>query len=257
MSKSKAVLYARFSPGAKANCQSAEAQLTQCRAYCEFHKLEVIGEFSDEWISGKTDVRPGFQDAITLTCKTKATMVVYSLSRFARSTKYALQYAEQISKAKANLASLKENLDTNTSVGRFFFTVMAALAELNREQIGERTSDAMRTYQNAGRIMGAKLPFGYKVNPDNPALMVECEHEQDIIADIILMRAEGLSFRAISKRLWLDGYIGRREPKFEMKKAERGSGRKMTKTENVLAWSVGIIGHTLVADILKRVNGSG
>lgn len=257
MSTSKAVLYARFSPGNNQSGDSAEAQLDQCRAYCKFHELEVIGEFKDEWVSGETDERPGFQEAIALTCKAKATMVVYSLSRFARCTADTLAYSEIISKAKANLASLKENLDTNTSVGRFFFTVMAALAELNREQIGERTSDAMRTYQAAGRIMGAKLPFGYKVNPDNPALMVECEREQEIVSDIILMRAEGLSFRAISKRLWLEGHIGRREPKFEMKKAERGTGRKMTKTEKVIAWSIGIIGHTLVADVLKRANGAG
>lgn len=248
----KSVLYARFSPGAKSNCQSAEAQLEQARAWCVFHKHEVIGEFSDEWISGKTDDRPGFQKAIDLTCKAKATMVFYSLSRFARSTKYALAYAERIDKAGANLVSLKEQFDTSTSVGRFFYKVLAALAELEREQIGERTSDAMKSYQNAGRRMGARLPFGYEPDPENPALMVDCEYEKEIIAEILRMAAAGYSYRGISKDLWLNGYVGRREPKFEMKKAKRGTGRKTTKTDKVLAYSTGIITPGLIGTILNR-----
>ncbi len=251
----KAVLYARFSPGAKQNCDSAEAQLDSCRKYAELHELEVIGEFKDEWVSGKNDDRPGFQAAIKLTLKQKATMIVYSLSRFARCTADALTYSEALGKAGANLASIKESFDTNTSTGRFFFTIMAATAELNREQIGERTREAMLFYQSQGRIMSSRLPYGFKRDPDNPKMMIPYEREIKIIALIQQYRDEGLSHRAISKRLWDDGVYGRRDWIFEKVKAGKGHRYKNKHTKKPIATRTGMINHKLVEKILKRAAG--
>lgn len=253
---SDAVLYARFSPGARSDCDSAEAQLDSCRTYAQFHKMEVIGEFKDEWLSGKNDDRLGFQDAIALTCKSKATMVVYSLSRFARCTADALTYSEAIGKAKANLASIKENLDTNTSVGRFFFTVMAAIAELNREQIGERTSEAMLFYQSQGRIMGKRIPYGFQRDPDNPKMMIPCGEEVEVMDLMQSYRNQGLSYRSIARRLWCDGVLGRRDCVFRMEKAPHGSGNKKRQTEEVIAHRVGMFNAKTIETILKRASQS-
>ncbi len=251
----KSVLYARFSPGNNQSGDSAETQLDQCRAYAEFHNLEVIGEFKDEWVSGKNDNRPGFQAAIKLTCKHKSTLVVYSLSRFARSTKDAIEYAEILGKAKANLASIKENLDTNTSMGRFFFTVMAAIAQLERETISERTRDAMVYYQSQGRIMGSIVPYGFKRDPENRKLMIPYEKEVENIAVMQQLRAEGLSYRDITKRLWLDGVHGRRDRIFRRVKADKGSRNKTKRTKEVIGCKIGLFNHKTVEAILKRAAG--
>lgn len=251
----KSVLYARFSPGNNQSGDSAEAQLEQCRKYAELHELEVVGEFKDEWVSGKNDDRPGFQAAIKMTCKQKATMIVYSLSRFARSTKDAIAYAEQLSKAKANLASIKENLDTNTSMGRFFFTVMAAIAQLERETISERTRDAMVYYQSQGRIMGSRVPYGFKRDPENPKMMIPSKREIRLIALIQQYRAEDLSHRSIAQRLWLDGDLGRRTLVFRKVPADRGSGNKTKETKEVIATRTGMFNHKTIEAILKRAAG--
>lgn len=251
-----AVLYARFSPGANHNGsanQSAEAQLAQCRAYCDFHTMQVIGTFADEGISGRSvDNRPGFNQAMELTCQRKAVLIVYSLSRFARSTKDAIEYAERIDKAGANLASLKEQIDTTTPVGRFTFRILAALAELEREQIAERTRDAMLYYQSQGRIMGSRIPYGFERDPDNPKRMIPCEREVEIIGLMQGYRAEGLSYRSIARRLWCEGVLGRRDCVFRMVKAGRSSGNKQRQTEEVIGRKVGMFEAKTIEAILKR-----
>ncbi len=249
----KAVLYSRFSPGARQNCQSAEAQLERCRAYCKFREFEVEAEFSDEWLSGKDTERPGFQEAMDLVCKIKGVLVVYSLSRFGRSTKDMILCLDRLEKAKAKLVSTTENIEGDDPMGRFTRTLLAAIDEMERERGAIRTSIAMRSYQAAGRRMGAKLPFGYMTDPANPALMVDCEYEKDIISEILRMSSAGYSYRHISKDLWVNGFIGRREPKFQMKQAEHGTGRKTTRTDRIIAWSIGIITPGLICTILKRV----
>jgi len=198
----QAVIYARFSPRRNADkCESVETQLERCRDYCRLHDLEIIGEYADRNMSGKrADNRPGFQEAMEMACKKKAVLVVYSLSRFARSTKDAILSVEKLSKANADLASLHEDINTASAMGRFVFRLMSALAELEREQIAERTSDAMRRHQSTGRNMsGDKTPYGWKRNPSNRALMIEDDHEQAIIQDIIQLHNEGKGPREITR----------------------------------------------------------
>ena len=87
---------------------------------------------------------------------------------------------DRLEKAKAKLVSTTENIEGDDPMGRFTRTLLAAIDEMERERGAIRTSIAMRSYQAAGRRMGAKLPFGYMTDPANPALMVDCEYEKDI-----------------------------------------------------------------------------
>jgi DNA invertase Pin-like site-specific DNA recombinase len=148
-----AVIYARFSPRPNAEeCESVEKQIERCRAYCAGHGYDVIAEFKDKDLSGgRADNRPGLQNAIARACRQKAILCVYSLSRLARCTRDAIDLAERLSAAGADLAVIQENVNTRSPMGRFIFTLFSALAQLEREQIGERTSTAMlRTKPTAG-----------------------------------------------------------------------------------------------------------
>lgn len=167
----RAILYARFSPRPNADeTESIAVQIDRLRAYCMAHNLDIAGEYVDENMSGaEAENRPGLQRALDHVCRLRCTLCVYSLSRLARSARDAIAIAERLEKEGASLASLHESIDTGTPTGRFFYTVLGALAQMEREQIVERTSDAMQRHQYAGgRLMSRYAPVGYKivVGPD-------------------------------------------------------------------------------------------
>ena len=111
-----AVLYARFSPRPGAEtCESVDKQLERCRAYCNGHAYDVVAQFSDKDLSGsRADNRPGLQRAIAAACRQRAVLCVYSLSRLARCTRDAIDLAERLNTAGADLAVIQENVNTRS-----------------------------------------------------------------------------------------------------------------------------------------------
>jgi site-specific DNA recombinase len=206
----QAVIYARFSPRPDAqDCDSVEKQRDRCRSYCKAHGYDVIAEKDDEDMSGgRADNRPGLQRAIALACKHKAVLVVYKLDRLARNTRDALDVLERLQKSKADLASLVEQINSRSPMGKFFFTQLAAFAELEREQIRARTSAAMRSYQAAGRRMtrADRCPFGQQPNPFDPSRMIDHPEELAALARMRQLRAEGKGAKAITAALNAEGF---------------------------------------------------
>src|SRR5438128_413599 len=206
----QAVIYARFSPRPDAqDCDSIEKQRDRCRSYCKAHGYDVIAEKDDEDMSGgRMDNRPGLQRAIALACKHKAVLVVYKLDRLARNTRDALDVLERLQKSKADLASLVEQINSRSPMGKFFFTQLAAFAELERDQIRARTSAAMRSYQADGRRMTRpdRCPFGKEPNPSNPARLIDHPDEQAALARMRQLRAEGRGAKAITVALNAEGF---------------------------------------------------
>jgi len=202
------VPYARFSPRKRAaECQSIATQMDRIGAYCELYDHETVGEWCfDRKASGKTtSKRPGLERAITLACKHKAALIVYSLSRLSRSVKDTIAISERLHKSGADLIILSESIDTSTALGRAFFLIMAVLNQLEREQISERTSDDMRRRQADGQAMGSKPPYGKKIVIEgDKKILIDDADEQATIADIKRYVTLGLSARQISKQLNFD-----------------------------------------------------
>jgi len=143
---------------------SLDAQRERIRAWAtagghELHSIEVDAGLS----GGRADNRPALGRAIERVCESRGVLVVYSLSRLARSTRDALEITERLHRAGANLVSLSESIDTTTAMGRFFFTVLAALAALERDLIGERTKMALAHKRANGEHTGGQAPYGWKV----------------------------------------------------------------------------------------------
>jgi site-specific DNA recombinase len=247
MSKT-AVIYARYSPRPGNHSESADAQVAAGHKYAEFHNLNVIGAYKDEAISGKDAAnRPQFQEAINLACKHKAVFVVYSLSRFARSTLDAILYARQLEGAGADLASLKEQIDTTTPTGRFTFRILSALAELEREQIAERTRDSMRHYQNTLNMRMsnvAKTPFGWKCAEDGKKLVPD-EYEQAVLARILHLRKTGSNYSQIIAALFREKLLTRQGPVYRVNR----QGRKL---DEIIAYKTGMFHHSTIRQILDR-----
>lgn len=155
---------------------------------------------------GRADNRPALQRALDAVCKAKGVLVVYSLSRLARSTRDAIDIMERLHDAGADLVSLTENIDTTTAMGKLFFRLMAALAEFERDIISERTSMAMAHKRGRGEYTGGEAPYGWRImQVASTALgsvqLEEDEDEQAVIRMIRFARDEGKNPARIARQL--------------------------------------------------------
>jgi len=149
----KAVGYVRVSTEDQAReGVSLEAQKAKITAYCQVKDLELVEVVEDAGISAKDLRRPGVQRVLEM-AKTKKVdaVVVLKLDRIFRSTVDALETTKLFAKWGVSFHSIHETLDTQSAMGRFFFTLTAALAEMERGIVAERTKAALAHKKNKGR----------------------------------------------------------------------------------------------------------
>lgn len=103
--------------------------------------------------SGKDKRRPGYE-AMMEYARSGDEIVVYSLSRLTRSTKDAIEIADELEEREIDLISLTESISTGTPAGRMFFTVLAALGQMQREQTVENTKAGLAAARARGRSGG-------------------------------------------------------------------------------------------------------
>lgn len=179
---------------------SLEAQRARIAAHCVAQGWSLSAVHCDEGISGrKASNRPGLEAAIQQTCSIRGILVVYSLSRLARSTKDAILIAERLSKSKAELVLLSESVDTTTASGRMFYAVLAALAAFESDLIGERTKLALDHKRTIGERYCRNPPYGYSF--DSLGALHSNASEQRVISVMREMSAQGASLRTIAARL--------------------------------------------------------
>lgn len=127
------------------------------RDFCRVHGHEIAATFVDEGRSGKDySNRPAFKEML-LEAKDKKhrrfeAVVCLRLDRFMRSALYGLQATEEFKAAGCDLIFVKDQIDTSTPGGKFFYTLMLAFAEMEREHHGERVSEGInRRIREGGR----------------------------------------------------------------------------------------------------------
>lgn len=179
---------------------SLDAQRAKIAAWCGLHDYELVAIYEDAGISGKSmDNRPQLQTALE-GMKGGMALVVYSLSRLARSTKDCIEIAEELSANKCDLVSITESIDTTTAVGEFVFTLFAALGQMERKVIAERTKAALAHKKAVGEKY-APVPFGYK---EIEGRLEVVQAEAQLVAEINSKRASGETLQAIA------GYLNER-----------------------------------------------
>ena len=133
----KIALYARVST--KNNGQNPETQLLPLREYARARGLEVFKEYVDVGISGSKEKRPALNQLMADARKRKIDAVLVArFDRFARSTRHLIQALEEFDALGVDFISLNESVDTSTPMGKMVYTVIAAVAELERSLIRER-----------------------------------------------------------------------------------------------------------------------
>lgn len=111
--------------------------------------------YQDKISGARNNNRSGLQQAIDILRKGD-TFVVWKLDRLGRSVKGLIELTAQFQKNDINFKSLTDNVDTSTASGRFFFHMMASLAQMERELIAERTKAGLAAAKAQGRVGGRK-----------------------------------------------------------------------------------------------------
>ncbi len=159
--------------------------------------------YTDEGLSGATAARPGLQAALDAACSQSCPLVVYSLSRLARSTKDAINIAERLDKAGADLVSLSESIDTTSAAGKMVFRMLAVLAEFERDLVSERTRAALAHKKARGERVSHEPAYGWRLEGDRVVVDVD---EQRAVALIRRLSASGETPGAICRALSAHGH---------------------------------------------------
>ncbi|OPY64287.1 MAG: DNA-invertase hin [Syntrophorhabdaceae bacterium PtaU1.Bin034] len=109
----------------------------------------------EDRISGTRAERPGLMKTLEM-LREGDTLVVWKLDRLGRSVKHLVDFTSDLSRQGINFKSLADSIDTSAPSGRFFFHVMASLAEMERELIIERTRAGLEAAKKLGRRGGRK-----------------------------------------------------------------------------------------------------
>ncbi len=214
MKKTDAI-YARQSVD-KMDSISIESQI-------EFCKYETRGEehrvYQDKGYSGKNTERPQFQEMLNAIRKGEIKRVIcYKLDRISRSILDFATMMDEFQRYGVEFVSCTEKFDTSTPMGRAMLNICIVFAQLERETIQQRVTDAYCARSRRGFYMGGRVPFGYKLEPyqidgKRTSRYVVDEEEAEIIRLIYSMYSEPqISYNDIVKYLIENGIRNKRLP---------------------------------------------
>ena len=176
----RAALYARVSTQ---NGQNPEMQLRELREYCVRRGWQVFREYVDVGISGSKEKRPELDRLMADAHRRQFdVLIVWKFDRFARSVSHLLRALENFQALGIEFVSLSEQMDTTTPAGKMVFTVLGAVAELERSIIVERVRAGIRNARAKGKRLG------------RPRRIVDA-------ARIASLRDQGISWRRIAGEL--------------------------------------------------------
>jgi DNA invertase Pin-like site-specific DNA recombinase len=167
-------------------------QLRELREYCERRGCSIAGEYVDIGVSGGKEKRPQLDKLMAEAHKRYFDgVIVWKFDRFARSVSHLLRALETFNALGISFVSLSESLDTSTPAGKMVFTVLGAVAELERSLIAERIRAGLRNARAKGKRLG---------------------RPRKVLADsrIASLRSRGCSWRTIARQLGCSARTARR-----------------------------------------------
>ena len=176
----RVALYARVSTDK--GQQDPQVQLRELREYCQRRQWEMTSEYVD-YVTGSKDSRPELNRLMADAARRKFdALVVWRFDRFARSVSHLLRALETFRSLGIEFVSYTEAIDTSTPVGKLTFTVLGAVAELERSLIVERVKAGLRNARAKGKQLG------------RPSKGIDG-------SAVAALRGQGASWRAIAEKL--------------------------------------------------------
>lgn len=170
--------------------QDVENQLYGIRELASHRGYQLLTPYVDEGISGKTEKRPGLQRLIADARRGLFNvLIVHSIDRLGRSTKHLLNLIDELKHYNVTLISIREGLDFTTPTGQMALTMLSAVSQLEREL----TSERIKTSMAVKKALAKSTQNGWRCG--RPPLPTFLEQE------VLMLKAEGHSIRAIAKRL--------------------------------------------------------
>ena len=196
-----AVIYARFSCS-KQREASIDDQLRECRAWCEREGIEVVREYCDHAVSGRTDERPEFQRMISSAGESDL-VVVYMMDRFSRSEFDAPIYKRELQRHGVQLVSALERIPESPE-GIIYEKLLEGLAACESRKTSVRTRRGMEGNALKSMPNGGPRPYGYR-NVGGKYIVDEAEAA--VVREIFERRAAGETNHRIAADLAARGVV--------------------------------------------------
>ena len=178
---SRVAIYARVST--TNHGQDVTVQTRELQQFTEVRGWRLVDSYLDVGISGSKDKRPELDRLMADAHRRKFDVViVWKFDRFARSVSHLLRALETFNALGISFVSLSEQMDTTTPTGKMIFTVLGAVAELERSLIAERVRAGLRNARAKGKTLG------------RPRVAVDA-------AEVARLRACGASWPSIAREL--------------------------------------------------------
>jgi len=150
---SRVALYARVSTSN--GHQDPEIQLAELREYADRRGWKIVGEYTDQGVSGSKESRPELNRLMTDAHQRRFDAVlVWKIDRFGRSLKHLVNALADLGAYGVAFISLRDNLDLSTPSGRLMFQIIGAMAEFERALIQERVKAGLRNARAKGKRLG-------------------------------------------------------------------------------------------------------
>jgi DNA invertase Pin-like site-specific DNA recombinase len=147
----RAALYVRVSTAD----QTTLNQELELKEYCERNNIEVFQVYKDEGVSGAKTSRPALDNLLKdMRLRKFDTVIVWKYDRLGRSTLHLTNILSELDNKNIRLIAVTQNIDTSTAMGKFFYTIMSGIAELEREMIRERVNLGLKRAKAQGKKLG-------------------------------------------------------------------------------------------------------